>query len=364
VIYRKALTRELALNTGAAVLVLLAIMSVSVVVSQIKKAAIGKIDPEIVVATLAFQAIKQLPLLISVSVFIGVLFTFSRMYRESEMTVWFSSGLSITSWVRPVLEFALPVALIVAVLSLVISPWSQTQLDQYGANLEGRNDLMLIRPGVFTQMKDGNQVFFVDQVVDDGAPLKNVFMQSWRDQTLGVMAAESGYLDVKPDGTTYAVLQKGRRYEGTPGQADYRQFDFEKLSIRLQAKAAKQVTQKLEAMTLNELFLPNAAEPYNRRIAQLHWRMVFPISVIIMALVAIPLAFVNPRAGRSWNFFFAVLIFFIYYNLLTIAERWVMNDRLSPYIGLFPVHGIMIALLLGMFAYRLLALRFLMRGAR
>jgi lipopolysaccharide export system permease protein len=99
-----------------------------------------------------------------------------------------------------------------------------------------------------------------------------------------------------------------------------------------------------------------------QRARELHARLAEPISLVLMALVAIPLAFVNPRAGRSWNLIFAILIFFIYYNLLSTAERMVESGKLSPYLGLFPVHGLMVVLVLGMFAYRLLSLKVMVRG--
>ncbi len=363
-IFQRSLTRELTLNTSGTLLVLLAIMLVITIAQTVRRVALGGLNPEALLAFLAFTTIRLLPMLLGLAVFIGVLMTLTRMYRDSEMTVWFSAGLSLASWVRPVLSFAVPVALLIMALSVFVSPWAKTQLELFQASLDGRSEISLIRPGVFTQAKDSDQVFFVDQISSEGDPLQNVFMQSWRDDKLGVMAAARGAIETRADGAVFAILSDGRRYEGTPGTPEFRQFDFEKLSIRLRAKQVKQVSQKVEAMGIVDLLTDGSAEPIGQRAAELHGRIAFPIAAILMALVAIPLSFVNPRAGRSWNMLLAILIAFIYYNTITMFGKLIEQGKISPLIGIFPVHGLIILLLLALFTYRLVALKFLLRGSK
>lgn len=64
-------------------------------------------------------------------------------------------------------------------------------------------------------------------------------------------------------------------------------------------------------------------EDSNKARGELLWRIGIPVSALILALLAIPLSYVNPRAGRSANMLIAVLIYAIYSNLLWVAQAWV-----------------------------------------
>ena len=48
-----------------------------------------------------------------------------------------------------------------------------------------------------------------------------------------------------------------------------------------------------------------------------------------MGLFAVPLSFVNPRSGRSWNLIFAVLIYVLYNNCLSIFQAWTACERIA-----------------------------------
>jgi lipopolysaccharide export system permease protein len=127
VIFQRSLIREFSLIAFAVVTVLLAILLTRLLILLLGKAAVGEVIPEAVFGLIAFGILTYLPVLLGIAVFVAVLLALTRSYRDSEMTVWFTSGLSIAAWVTPVLQFAVPVALVCALLSLVISPWSQAQ---------------------------------------------------------------------------------------------------------------------------------------------------------------------------------------------------------------------------------------------
>jgi lipopolysaccharide export system permease protein len=359
VIFHRSLIREFSLIAMAVVGVLLAIILTRLLIVLLGRAALGDVLPEAVVGLIAFGILTYLPVLLGIAVFIAVLLALTRSYRDSEMTVWFTSGLSIWAWVRPVLQFALPVAVICAVLSLWLSPWAIAQSAEYTRLLESRDEVSSITPGVFRESRSSDRVFFVDKLSERDDVVNNIFVQSTQTNRLGVIVAQKGFIETAANGDRFVVLLHGRRYEGTPGTLDYRTVDFERYAIRIEPKEAVRKAPPSKGMTIMDLV--DGAKP--DQIAELHWRVALPLAVIIMGLFAIPLAFVNPRSGRSWNLILAVLVYVLYNNLLSIFQVWTAQGRLPPWLGLWPVHFGMLLLIALMFYRRLYGFRWIARSA-
>ena len=357
-IFQRSLIREFSLIAIAVVGVLLALMLTRLLIVLLGKAAIGDVPPEAVLGLIAFGVLTYLPILLGVAVFIAVLLALTRSYRDSEMTVWFTSGLSIAAWVKPVLQFSLPVAIICALLSLAVSPWSQLQAAEYQRLLEARDEVSAVRPGVFQEARGSNRVFFVDKMSERADVLNNIFAQSIQDNRLGVIVAQKGFVETEPNGDRFIVLLNGRRYEGTPGSLDYRTVDFDRYAVRIEPRESKPGTPTTKSMTTLELLEEHTPE----QVAELHWRLALPIAVLTMALFAIPLAFVNPRSGRSWNFILAVLVYVLYNNLLSIFQAWTAQGRIPLWLGLWPVHGAIVVILIVLFGKQLFGFRWLAVG--
>ena len=339
-IFERSLLREFSLVAIAVVAVLLALILTRLLILLLGKAAGGDVLPEAVIGLIAFGVLAYMPVLLSIAAFVAVLLTLTRSFRDSEMTVWFTSGLSIAAWVKPVLRFALPLALVCGVLSLVISPWSEAQSREYRRLLESRDDVSAVTPGVFRESRQADRVFFVDKLSERDDVVNNVFVQSTHANRLGVMVAQKGFVETAANGDRFIVLVNGRRYEGTPGTLDYRTVDFERYLLRIEPREAKKETPPAKAMDTMELL----ASPTPHNIAELHWRMALPISVVLMAIFAVPLSFVNPRSGRSWNLVLAVLAYTLYNNMLSIFQAWTAQGKVPPWMGLWPVHLAVVAI--------------------
>jgi lipopolysaccharide export system permease protein len=349
VIFSRSLMREfgqVSLSVGA---VLLAITFTTQIIKLLGRAAGGVLPADAVLVMLGFGALTYLPVVVSLTLFIAVLLTLSRCYRDSEMVVWFASGKSLADFVRPVFFFALPLVAAVAALSLFLTPWALKRSGEYETQLDARSDISRVSSGVFRESKSSNRVFFVERVDLKTNQIENVFVQSLQNQKLGVIVAERGYQETHPNGDRFVVLLNGRRYEGTPGAADYKMMDFERYSMRIESKERNAAPPRTRTLTPGQIL----REPTPERMAELHWRIGLPVSVLILALLAIPLSYVNPRAGRSANLLLAILIYVVYSNLMSIAQVWVAQGKLSPALGLWPVHGFMLVLLAALFAWRL-----------
>lgn len=348
-IFRRALVREFSQTAIAAFVALFAILLTTQAIRLLSEAAGGKLAPGAVAALLGFGAINYLPVLLSLALFISVLMTLSRWYRDSEMVVWFSAGQPLTAWIWPVLRFALPIVMVIAVLSLFLSPWALNKSTEYRDRMDNRDDVSKVSPGAFNESAGTDRVFFVEAVEGDASRVRNIFVSAVQQGRLGVMAAAEGHTEVMPNGDHFLIMERGRRYEGTPGTADYRVMEFARYSVRVETKEARGVDHSPSNMRLIDLI----RNPDRNNLAEILWRVGLPLSALVLALMAIPLSFVNPRAGRTTNMIFAILIYMLYSNLLSITQAWVRQDRVPFEVGIWLVHGGMAVVLVTMIWWRM-----------
>jgi len=351
-IFQRAAQREFAQTAIAVFVALFAILLTTQLIRLLGKAAAGATASEAVVALLGFAALNFLPVLLSLTLFVAVLLTMSRVYRDSEMAIWFSAGVSLAAWTKPVLRFAFPVVLAIAVLALFLSPWALGKRAEYQQRMDQRDDVARITPGAFNESSRGDRVFFVESVPDaDGQDhVKNIFINSMQQGRLGVVAAAQGHTEVAGNGDRFIVLTHGRRYEGVAGAAEYRVMEFDSYAMRIETVESRGEERTAKDLSTWELL----QEPTNINKGELLWRIGIPISALLLALLAIPLSFVNPRAGRTNNLIFALLTFMIYSNLLSVSQAWVAQGRLSFAVGVWAVHALMLIALLLLFWKRLM----------
>jgi lipopolysaccharide export system permease protein len=354
-IFHRALVREFANAAAATFFVLLGITLATQLVRLLGQAAIGIITSTGVFALLGFALLNYLPVLLSLTTFIAVLLTLTRTYRDSEMVVWFASGVSLTRWIRPVLAFALPLVALIGFVSMVLSPWAATRSEELRRLMESRDDASAIVPGTFRESSRAERVYFVEEVSGSDNMVANVFVSSSQHQKLGVMVARRGYQEIAENGDRFLVLLNGRRYEGEPGTPEYRVFEFERYAMRIESGEARARVPTSKMTGTHELL----TEPSSRNLAELSWRIGLPLSALILSLFAIPLSFVNPRAGRSGNLVLAILLYMTYSNMLSIAQASIAQSRISFSVG-FAIHAAMLTVLLVLF-YRRLFLRPLAR---
>jgi lipopolysaccharide export system permease protein len=346
-LFRRSLLQELISTAAGAFLILIGIVIAQRAGYLIQIAAKGILPNDAITTMLGFNMIRFLPMLLSLSLFLGVLLTLSRWYRDSEMIIWFSSGLSITSWIKPILIFSVPIVILISFLSLFVTPWATNKVEDFRVQLESRDDLAAISPGVFKESAHADRVFFVESFDELGNIVKNIFVQSVQHQKLGIIVAAQGSRVTEKNGDNFLVMQNGRRYQGPRNEAEYSTTEFEKYAIRVEASEAQRSPPSTQAISSKELI----QNKNNSNIAELQWRLAMPVSALILALLAIPLSALDPRAGRSINFAFAIIIYILYNNLLNIIQAWIAQGKVSGIIGLWPIH-LLFALLVFYLFYR------------
>jgi lipopolysaccharide export system permease protein len=348
-IFQRSLLREFAATGIATFVVLLAITITTQLIRFLGYAARGNISSDAVLTFLGLASLRYLPHLLSIALFISVLMTLTRSYRDSEMVVWFTSGQGLAAWIRPVLIYAAPLTAVIAVLSLFLSPWAIGEADLYRQQLESQDDIAAISPGVFKESLNGERVYFVEKLAANLTTVANIFVHSDENGEVGTTVAKRGYQETAPNGDRFLVMLNGRRYIGPPGSAEYRMIEFEKYSVRIEASEVKETQPSVKAVSMATLI--GDKSPMAR--AELIWRTGLPLSALVISLLAIPMSFVNPRAGRSLNLMFAGLMYMLYTNLLSIFQAWVTQEKVSAFLGMWAVHVMMLTVVAMMFYYRL-----------
>lgn len=348
-IFRRALQREFTQVAAAVFVALFAILITTVLIRLLGQAAGGRVPADAVMALIGFGALSEVPTVLTLTLFIAVLMSLSRSYRDSEMVVWFAAGVPLTAWIGPVLRFALPLVAVIAGGTLYLAPWAQHKSAEYKERLESRDDTQRVAPGVFRESAGARRVFFVETGAGEDGRVRNVFVSDERGGRLSVIASSRGYLHNDAEGRRFVVLEHGRRYDGEPGTPEYRVMEFERYDVQIEQNQLAAKPARTRTMTTAELL----ADPDARSRGELVGRIGTPIAAVLLALMAIPLSFVNPRAGRANNLLFALLTYLIYSNAISVCQSWVAQGRMNTFAGLLLPHLVVLALLALMFYRRL-----------
>lgn len=346
--FDRALTHETAAMSASAFAALASIFVVVLLVRVLGRAALGDMEVEAVLPMLAFGVLRFLPVLLSLALFIGVFMSLSRVWRESEAVIWMCGGVGPWGWARPVLMFSLPMVLLIALVSFVALPWAVKKQAEYERILDSRDEVASLAAGMFTEYGQGGRVHFVESLSADGQHVGNVFVQSQMHGRTGVMVARQGHVASMEKGERFLVLEDGRRYEGAPGEADFRVGEFASYAVRIQPQALRQESISPRMLTMAQLW----ANPTPINMGEWVWRIGYPVSALLLVLLAVPMSYVNPRAGRSMNVVFAILIYVAYNNFVGLSEGWVTRARLGAWEGLLLVHGTMLMLVLMFYRQR------------
>ena len=132
------------------------------------------------------------------------------------------------------------------------------------------------------------------------------------------------------------MLNKGFRYEGQPGEADFRTIEYDTYGVLLPKPEVQTEVTDREAMSTAQLLREDGLDER----AELQWRIAIPLLVPIVAFFAVPLARVNPRQGRFLKLLPSILLYMSYLALLISARGWMESGKTPAVLGLWWVHGL------------------------
>ncbi|MDP3085048.1 MAG: LPS export ABC transporter permease LptF [Rubrivivax sp.] len=327
--------RELARTFGATLVVILTIVLTMFLIRTVGQAAGGTVAPQDVVLLLGYVSLGHLPTMLALSLFIAVVVSLGRMYRDSEMAIWFASGVALPRFVRPVLRTSWPVLVVIALLLLFVWPWGNRNSLDLRDRYQQRSDLSRVAPGVFQSSSDGRRVFFVDRDSAESIEARNVFILNRQDRNESVTSARSGRMETVGD-DSFLRLERGQRNEIDlrSGEKTLARFETYRVLADQQALRSADKQPPRATSTANLIREPT---PTNR--GELTWRLGLLLASGNLILLGIGLAATNPRRASNWNLLFALLAFVVYFNLINLSQAWVAGERVGLGLALAGLHG-------------------------
>lgn len=333
--------KELLLTWLAVAVVLMLILLSGVLARLLGDAAAGKIPNDAVWSLLTITGMQYLILLIPLSLYLGVLLNFSRLYKDNEMAAMGACGISMASLYRPLLMVAIPATAALLYLTLFIMPWVSQQAELLKIDIESRSQLTGLSAGRFNEFNQGDSTIFPQRQSDDGEHMYNVFLhkdiaKKHNQLTENIESADVTRRYKDEQGRHFILFERGRSYEGEPGRVDFRITRYEKKGIYVpDNKSTRQISRK-ESLEISEIWASSRAD-YQ---AEFYRRISLPIAALLLAVLALPLSYTTPRKGRYSKLGLAILIYLIYSNLLGVSETWIQKQQVNIWLGLLWAHGL------------------------
>jgi len=342
-LFHSSIRRELARSFGATLLVLFTIVLTMLLIRVLGQANKGSVNPEEIMLVLTYSVLGRSPTILTIALFVAVVSVLSRMYRDSEMVIWMTSGRGVGGMLAPVFRFAWPVLVVIGVLLIWAWPWSNQQIDTLRDRFERRGDLERVAPGQFQESAGGRRVFFIEKSEGDAQEGRNVFIANRDAQgNESITSARSARIEWEED-RQLLNLSQGQRIDQprNPASDDLRTSEFASYTVVINDKTQDaQYAGGLKSIPTLELL-----DTTNRFFAaELSWRLGMALTAFNFVLLAVAVSTSNPRAGKSGNLMFLLFAFVVYYNLLNMGQSWVMSQKVHWLDLMLWMHGGVFAL--------------------
>ncbi len=372
-LFHSSVRKELSRTFGASLVVLITVVMTMMLIRVLFLANKGRVNPTDVLLIMGYFVLGHLPTILTLCLFIAIVVALSRMHSDSEMVIWNASGRGLTGFISPLVGFAWPICVAIAVLALVVWPWSNEQAQNMRTRFEQRSDLDRITPGTFQESANGSRVFFIDKQDDKPANTKgvndakgskakkqsvaslkvdgddklsaeveqfansrsNIFISTVSNGKESVTTASAGRIESR-DGSQYLLLNSGQRAEidSKTGQITVSEFE-EYGNLIKSAKLTPFEGGPSKAMSSYALL----ANRTNGNMGELAWRLGLAFAAVNFIILGAAIANGNPRAGRGASFAFALLAFMFYYNLINLSQSWIASGQFRFTALILAMHG-------------------------
>lgn len=329
-ILRRYLLREITTVFGAVLAALFLLLTAILFLQVLRLVAAGQIQPNVLFELWFYQMMRFMPRIVPPAFFFSVIFVLGRLHRDNEMTALAACGIGPRHLYLGILLATFPVVGLATVLSLVGQPWGAANIDRVKLEQKGRSaELAGISPGRFNEYSKGDIVLYCESA-DNNGWMRKVFVQIRQRDTVGIISADSAYQMPDPSsGDRFLLLLNGLRYEGTPGHQDLRLIHYDSYLLRL-ARLDDAILQIRRSGLATSALLASASLQDR---SELQDRLSYPMAVLTLTLVAIPLSRSLPRQGTYGRLVVAILLYVIFLNLQGVSRNWMESGVTLEWLG-------------------------------
>ena len=320
------------LKTIFSVLAVLVIIIVSRKFIKILKMAVdGLISNEAIFSILGLKILLVSASFLVPSVFVSVLMVLGRMYRDQEMSALSSAGAGVGRLYLAVFKAIIPVALLSIWMAMYVSPWAADKVEQVIFEQKQSIGVRAISAGKFSEYNQGKLIFYVEKISADNV-MHDVFVHNKRGNDEGIVTAESAEVRTI-DGALYIVFMNGERVQGKAGAVDFIFETFSEYAMRLESGTGVKES-KYDGISTEVLFKTQDLE----ELRELYRRLSIPLSIIVLTIMAVPLAQVSPRSGVYGNLAAAFLIYFSFANFEKVNASWMVKGEIPVWLVFWGVY--------------------------
>jgi lipopolysaccharide export system permease protein len=316
--------------------VLLILLLAQQVTAVLERAAVNQFPQGVVLQLIWLGALQNLSIVVPFGLLLGVVFCFGRLYHDSEMAAALACGIAPSKLYLPIALLAVVVTAFLAWLTLVLAPQAtERALTLRNAALRAGQFAPIV-PGKFRTFGGQSAVVYAQDVDQDGM-LTNVFVEHNSGPRVEVAVAKRARHTHTSDGMTHTItLYDGERFEGVPGTREWRIMPhFDEHIVPVQVPPLRDVVKNLDARSSMSLY--HSADLVDR--AELHWRVALPMMCVVLTLLAVPLSRLNPRQGRYARVWLAMVVYFVYSNLISAGKIWLARGTVPEAVGLWWTHA-------------------------
>jgi lipopolysaccharide export system permease protein len=305
---------------------------------------------------IGFNMIRDVPVILVLSIFLAVIITISQLYKNSEAIVMNSIGLGDKAFLSVIKPLAIILFLFVLFLTAYAVPWAKQQKSAAEEETKNASEFSFITEGKFESFKKGDIVFYASEStsIDVGGVqnMEEIFIYASENGNPVIVLASDAkkYIDPKSK-SIYLRLRDGVRYQGLPSSENINILNFDSYDLEIVSgevqKSIATFTEIEEKTTLDLLKQGGLLA-----IAELQWRLSLPLSILILVVFAVYLGKTSPRGGKGINILIGIFVFMLYNNGLLVAKSSIENGLLSPIIGMWGIHLIAILFLMLLYQFR------------
>ncbi|SDY37970.1 lipopolysaccharide export system permease protein [Allochromatium warmingii] len=307
------------------VLVLVLIMASLMFLRTLEEVNLGGLGSDVVFRYLGLQIQRNLSSLLPPAFFLAMLMTLSRLSRDSELIAMQACGVGPPHLYRTLLLLALPVALVTGWVALVLKP--QAAAGIYEIRLQQQQQAAQIAGLQAGRFYVAGQIVVYIGAIDRRKALGDVFVLDQRSGKTRLVVSTAGRHRLEDaSGDHLVTLFDGHRFDGQAGAGAYLIGQFDQYQLRIAGTGPTQQALSKRAAIATPLLW--RSQTLIDRV-ELQQRLAAPVSILTLALLAIPLIDPSPRQKTSGRILLALLAYFSFFNLQRLAERW-MEAGVTP----------------------------------